>query len=76
MTESNYYHINSGAELWNTHILLFLNSKKLGLFRMKESLVPHQTTVYEKNPVKPFKCEICQNSFGGKSKSAWLLLQK
>ena len=29
---------------------------------MKESLISHQTTVHENK--KPFKCGICQKSFG------------
>ena len=33
-------------------------------FMMKERLISHQTTVHEKE--KPFKCEICQNSFRNK----------
>ena len=32
---------------------------------MKESLISHQTTVHENK--KPFKCGICQKSFGSKS---------
>ena len=32
---------------------------------MKESVISHQTAVLENK--KPFKCEICQKRFGGKS---------